>query len=301
MRLNKNVAKLKKSSGPKEKDSDWTMMKDFLDAGLEYREPFDKRWLLCLAFLAGKQYTFFNDSAHRLQQIRQVRGRLLNVDNKIMPKWRRQVSDLIKNDPIMSVIPETNDDEDIKAAKTGDKVIKSFWRSAGMKKKIRELAGWQFATGNAFLDDRWNPKLGPAQINKDTGFLEYLGDVDVGVWSPFEIVVPFNGLGNTEMDKYPWLIKLKWRELSWYVNNFSRGDEVVSESPVHSFIDINVLLVVPGPLVAKNEEKGALCINLYLQPNEEFKEGLFLTGANGIILNKQKFHSGIIICHISRT
>ncbi len=289
MRLNKKVAKLKKSPGPTGKDKDWPMMKELLENGLELRKPFEQRWIICLAFLAGRQYTFFNSSAYMLQQINPVRGRLRNVDNKLLPKWRRQISDLIKNDPIMSVVPETNDDEDIKAAKTGDKVLKSFWRSGKMKKKIRELAGWQFATGNAFLDDRWNPKLGPPQINKETGILEYMGDVDVGVWSPFEIVVPFTGLGNTDLDRFPWMMKIKWRGLDWFKNNFKRGGEVASESPTIAFTDINLLLGTPGSSTAPVEEEGALCVNLYIQPNEMFKNGIFLTGANGVILNSQKY------------
>jgi hypothetical protein len=289
MRLNKKVAKLKKAPGPTGEDKHWPMMKELLENGLELRKPFEQRWIICLAFLAGRQYTFFNSSAYMLQQINPVRGRLRNVDNKLLPKWRRQISDLIKNDPIMSVIPETNDDEDIKAAKTGDKVIKSFWRSGKMKKKIRELAGWQFATGNAFLDDRWNPKLGPVQIDKESGILEYMGDVDVGVWSPFEIVVPFTGLGNTDLDRFPWMMKIKWRGLDWYKNNFKRGGEVPSESPTIAFTDINLLLGTPGSSTAHIEEEGALCVNLFIQPNEEFKKGIFLTGANGVILNAQDY------------
>jgi len=289
MRLNKKVAKLKKTPGPTGEDKHWPMMKQLLDSGLELRRPFEQRWIICLAFLAGRQYTFFNSSASMLQQINPVRGRLRNVDNKLLPKWRRQISDLIKNDPIMSVVPETNDDEDIKAAKTGDKVIKSFWRSGKMKKKIRELAGWQFATGNAFLDDRWNPKLGPTQINKETGFLEYMGDVDVGVWSPFEIVVPFTGLGNTDLDRFPWMIKIKWRGLDWYKNNFKRGGEVSGESSTIAFTDINMLLGNPGSSTASTEDEGALCINLYIQPTEEFPKGAFLTAANGVILNAQDY------------
>lgn len=289
MRLNKKIAKLKKTPAPTKEDKNWPMMKQYLDNGLSYRRQFEQRWIICLAFLAGKQHTFFNSSAYMLQHINPIRGRLRNVDNKLLPKWRRQVSDLIKNNPIMSVVPETNDDEDIKAAKTGDRVLKSFWRSAKMKKKIRELAGWQFATGNAFLDDRWNPKLGPTKINKETGFLEYLGDVDVGVWSPFEIVVPYTGLGNTEMDQFPWLMKIKWRGLDWYPNNFERGSKVASESQKIAFTDINLLLGTPGASTAHIEEEGALCINLYIQPCEKFEKGLFLTGANGVILNEQHY------------
>jgi len=290
MRLNKNVANLQKTSRPIKSDKHWPMVKQYLTDGLEYRRPFEERWIISLAFLAGRQHTFFNRSAFLLQQLTPIRGRLRNTDNKLLPKWRRQVADLIKNDPVMSVVPETNDDEDIKAAKVGDKVLKSFWRSATMKKKIRELAGWMFATGNGFLDDRWNPKLGPVSINKKTGALEYMGDVDVGVWSPLEIVVPFTEIGTNHIDDFPWLAKQKWRGLDWFKNNFTRGGEVKAESPLTRFADINQLFGNPGASAAANSKQdGAVCINFYMQPSEKFKQGLFITAANGIILNVQDF------------
>src|SRR4030042_5711668 len=129
-----------------------------LEIAEESRRPFEQRWIINLAFLVGRQYIFYNQAAHTIQQLRKVKGRIRNVDNKLISRWRRQVADLIKNDPIMSVVPSTNEDEDIKAAKIGNKVMKAFWRSNGMKKKQRILAAWIFATGNGFIDDRREQK-----------------------------------------------------------------------------------------------------------------------------------------------
>ena len=126
----------------KKEDKHWALLKEAKDIGIECRRPFEQRWIINLAFLAGRQYMFFNQSAHLLQELRRTKGRMRAIDNQLIWRWRRQVADLIKTAPIMSVVPDTTDDEDIKAAKTGDRVLKASWRSMKMKKKVRQMAGW---------------------------------------------------------------------------------------------------------------------------------------------------------------
>lgn len=263
------------------------ILKDYYDTGMELRSPFEQYWIITMAFIMGKQYSFFNRSAHTLQQVHRVKGRIRNVDNKLLPKWKRQISDLIKNPPEASVVPNSYDDEDIKAAKIGDKLLKSFYRSAKMRKKIRQLAGWMFSTGNGFLDDRWNKKLGPVVFNDQTGELEYQGDVDVDVWSPLEILVPFVAMGTVELHDFPWLIKHKWRPLDWITANYDRGAEVVHEEMTKPVVDISIIM--GAPTGTKSETKGAVVCDCYIQPNRVYPNGLFLTGANGTILNKKDF------------
>jgi hypothetical protein len=235
MRLNvrsaeRLMAKPKKSTQTEEDMELWGIVKKNYDLGLELRRPFEREWMINLAFLAGRQYVFFNSQAHMLQQISRIKGRTRRVDNILLPKWRRQVADLIRDDPQMTVVPNTNEDEDVKSAKVGAKVLQYFWRTSRMKRKRRELAGWIYATGNGFLDDRWNPKLGPTQVDPKSGKLVYLGDVDAGVWSPFEVILPVVFLGDTDLHRMPWIIKAKWRTLDYIRGNYKRGIEVTPES-----------------------------------------------------------------------
>lgn len=269
----------------KKGDRVWADLKNKLDEGLAARRPFEQKWLLCIAFLAGRQYTFFNSEAHIVQELSGLKGRRMRVDNILMPKWRRQVADLIKNNPRMSVVPNSVDDEDIKAAKTGDKVLKHFWRDNGMKKKTRQLASWVYATGNAFLDDRWNRRLGPAALEE--GKIVYEGDADVGVWSPLEIVVPCGVMGAVELDSFPWLIKCKWRTLDYLRGNYKRGKEVVGEQMPTPVTDLG--LIAGNAFGSVTHEDGALLLECYIQPNEKFPKGAFITGANGIILAQDEY------------
>lgn len=115
------------------RNKEWSLLRDLYEIGQECKEPFVQRWVLNLAFLAGKQYTFFNSNANILQQIRKIKGKRRFVDNQLLPHFRRQVSDLTRSNPEMSVVPSTTDDADIKAAKLGDAVIKGFWHFDDMR------------------------------------------------------------------------------------------------------------------------------------------------------------------------
>lgn len=289
MRLGKAIGGAFKAKKRKKKaDELWPFMKEKYQTGIELRRPFERRWIINLAFLAGKQYVFFNQNAHLLQQLKRIKGRLRNVDNQLAPRWRRQVSDLIATPPIMSVVPNTTEDEDIKAAKLGDKVLKSFWAQNKMKQKVRQMAGWIFSCGNVFLDDRWDGKKGPTSTDPKSGKLVYEGDVDCGIWSPFEILIPFTTLGSAELHSFPWLIKVKFRGLDWIAANYARGKEVVAEQMPSSQVDLRAVMgYMQG--VSNLKVPGAMVLDFYMQPNSEYPKGLFLTGANGIVLQKDEW------------
>ena len=292
MRLNTKSADRFKANPKRSKQTEedmelWAEVKTNYDLGLELRRPFEREWMINLAFLAGRQYVFFNSQAHMLQQISRIKGRTRRVDNILLPKWRRQVADLIRDDPQMTVVPNTNEDEDIKAAKVGMKVLSYFWRTSRMKRKRRELAGWIYATGNGFLDDRWNPKLGPTQIDPQSGKLVYLGDVDAGVWSPFEIILPVVFLGDTDLHRMPWIIKAKWRTLDYIRGTYKRGNEVTAESGASSMFGADLISGRVGTVNTKIE--GAVMMEYYRQPCIDFPNGAFITAANGIVLQKTDF------------
>ncbi len=290
MRLNlKETVKAKlakKGKRPGKKDEIYEEVKTRYVEGMEARRPYEARWVLNLAFLAGKQYSFFNQNAHTLNELKRVKGRVRNVDNQLLPRWRRQVADLLKTSPQMSVVPSSNDPEDIEAAKVGDKVLKAFYRNNHLRKKLRLLGGWIYGCGNGFLDDQWNPSLGPTMINPKTGKLEYLGDADVGVWSPFEVIFPAMGFGDTEMNTLPWIIKSKFRDLGYIANNYKRGDLVVAEEPGEMVVKVGALM---GTRSSTNRLPGAFLNELYLQPCKEYPKGMFLVGANGIVLERADY------------
>jgi len=282
------VQKLLKRSNRSSKDDLWAYMKELYDVGLSLRRPYEQKWLLNLSFLAGKQYVFYNDSTQLIQQLIHPKGRLRIVDNKILPRFQKQVSRLIRNNPRMSVVPASTDQEDIKAAKIGDKVLKWFWRQHTMRKTIRVLGTWIYSCGNGFLDDRWNPKLGPITTDAK-GELRYAGDVDVGIWSPFEVIVPSASLTSMDIEDFPWVMKAKYRPLEWFHSNFKRGKEVAAEQRPIPFVDAGALFGGLTDAKATHKLEGAVWMELRVKPNAEYPKGLYLEGANGIILERKDY------------
>jgi len=288
MRLNRKSSVKSLLSGGDRQDPLWLFVKQKYDDGLELRRPYQRLWMVNLAFLSGRQYTFFNKSAEILQEVAARKGRIRVVDNKILPRYRKQVSRLIRNRPKMSVVPSTSELEDIEAAKVGNKVLESFWRNDKMQQKLRQLGGWIYSCGNGYLDDRWNPRTGPAKFDPKQGKVIYEGDAEVGVWSPLEILVPAVGIGNTDLHKFPWIIKHKYRLLEYFTHQYGTKVNVAPESVGGDLVDASV---VYGTSVSADTSKlpGAMEIQLYLQPCDEYPKGLYVVGANGTILAKQDY------------
>ena len=277
-----------KGSGKRDKkDDDWSFLKNKYDVVTTLRKPFERRWLINLAFLAGRQYVFYNQTAEMLQQLLLRKGRVRIVDNKLLPRYRKQVSRLIKNNPTITVVPSSNSQEDIEAARKGTKFLKHFWRNAKMRKKIRELGGWIYSTGNGYLSDGWNPKAGPTKLNTEKGVLEYEGDADCGVWSPFEVGFPISGLGDTDLHQHPYMLRMKYRSLEYLAANYERGYLVTAEQGTPGTMDIGMLWSPGAENIGKVE--GATLMELYIKPNVQFPNGLFLAGANTYILEKSDY------------
>jgi len=285
----KSVQGWLKGSGKvsKKKDEDWSFLKGKYDLAKDLRRPFERRWLITISFLAGRQYVFYNQTAEMLQQILLRKGKTRVVDNKILPRYRKQISRLIKNNPTIGVVPGSSDQEDIEAARVGTKFLKHFWWNDRMKKKVRELGGWIYSTGNGFLSDAWDPTKGPVEVDPTDGKLKYLGDATCGVWSPFEVGFPVSGFGDTDIHAFPWMVRMKYRSLEYLAANYKRGKEVTSEDRPAGTTDVGMLWNPAGH--STNEIEGATLIELYVKPNVEFKNGLFLAGANKVILEKSQY------------
>ena len=153
-----------------------------------------------------------------------------------------------------------------------------------MKKKIRELGGWIYGTGNAFLSDAWDPRKGPTEFDAVGGKLKYAGDATCGVWSPFEVGFPITGLGDTDLHSMPWMVRMKYRSLEYLSAMYKKGKDVTGEQRPPGSLDVGMLWNPAS--YTSSEIEGATLVELYVRPNENFKRGLFLAGANGIVLDK---------------
>lgn len=261
--------------------------------GVELRKPFEQIWMLSLAYISSRQYVYFNATAHQLDQLLKYPGERRVVDNQILPKWKRQVADLIKNDPEMSVVPNTTNEQDIQAARIGDKVLRFWWRNASMRRTVRQLAVWLYSTGNAFVEDRWDAGIGPVQLDPESGELRYLGDVSCGLWSPFEVVVPVQGMFTGELNDLPWVETTKWRTFEWMKKflGASAAKKIKEVTPQEAPAEDATLAALFGRTSARTSPltRGAVFQEFKIQPCEEFKKGAQVFLANGKVLYRADY------------
>ncbi len=270
-------------------DEDWEIISICREEGRTNRRPYERQWQMNLAFLAGRQRVLYNTALERLQQLAIQKGRKVYIDNKILPRYQKQVSRLIKTHPRMSVVPASTDAEDIKAAKKADRVLKWFWRQARMRRKIRKLAGWIYGTGNGFLDDTWDPKLGPIEINEKTGQAEYLGDVSVKIWTPFELLFPSVGSTTDDIDELPWMGKERFYTLEWIINTFGDvGKRVTAETRPETISDINLLFGTDTSRTTTDAD-GAMVTEIRYKPCSKYPKGFRIIGAAGVVLRKEDY------------
>lgn len=280
--FNKPRLKLK-SKAP---DKLWLMLEEKRNEGRALRLPYERQWQMNLAFLAGRQQVIYNTTTEKLQHIIAQKGKTTFIDNKLLPRYQKQVANLIGSNPRMSVIPASNDTEDLKAAKKGDKVIKWFWRQHKMRKKIRKAGSWIYSCGNVFLEDTWNAELGPIELDPN-GTAHYAGDVDIKLWTPFEVLFPCGGFCVSEIDDFPWIMKERFYTLDWIVAKFPKtGSNVAPESSPKAMVDANMLF---GLQDTTKGAEGAVVSELKLRPNKEFPKGKRLIGANGVILLEEDY------------
>jgi len=261
----------------------WMKIDKLLTLGRTLRRPYEAKWILDLAFLANKQWSFFNSSSHTLHQLVSDPRRIRRTDNKLTPRWLRQVADLVSTSPSMSVVPNSNSEEDKTSAKIGDKVIKSFWQSAEMRKKIRLIAGWLFGTGNCFAEDAWEKAAGPVEITPE-GKLVYMGEACCKVWTPFEVYVPIVSPSMIEVNDFPWIITRRWKTLDELVLMFGKkAGKVTAESVMDKGPSLELLLSGTNNSYM-NIVEGAHLIHLRLKPCVEYPKGLSVYACNSVIL-----------------
>jgi hypothetical protein len=113
------------------------------------------RWRKYIAWVAGYQLYDYNKAAKRLVEVPVDRERKLII-NKLKPYVRTLLSKLTADVPQMSIIPNTTEDNDIRAARVGDKVIEGLSEKLGFDQTMANVKLWTIICNRAFLRVFWN-------------------------------------------------------------------------------------------------------------------------------------------------
>jgi len=260
--------------------------------------PLQQQWATNIAYLTGKQWVAFDKSSKKIIETPKEYWEERVTINRIRPAIRTELAKITKSKPQFNVIPASNDDEDIDAAKVGTQALDYVWRNSNMNEKRFKAALWQIATGTSIQKTYWNDKLGEdIQLNTLDENGEFaldeegnevlqskrLGDVDNSVVSPFNFVFDQSA---DEFDKAKWCCEDILRTTDEVKDTYEV--QVTAESGLSSANIFDGLLAnINGqssdyqPIKMKN---GVVVKEYWEIASKKYPKGRHITIANGKLL-----------------
>lgn len=151
------------------------------------RKSFENVWQLNINFFLGNQYCYISPNGEIMDTGKQYFWQEKEVYNHIANLVEIRQSKLSRVRPALTVVPFSDDENDISCAKTSKKILKSVSQSINMSKTLSTGTMWSEICGTVFYKVEWNNNSGKIIGLDDNGFSIKEGDVEVSVVSPFEI------------------------------------------------------------------------------------------------------------------
>lgn len=119
---------------------------------------FEPVWFLNLAFYLGDHWLFWNHG--RLDRPKLDPWRLMLIDNRIQGIVRTELAKMTKQKPTWQVVPTTAADEDMQAARTGEKLLDFLWWHLSMRNKLMDVLLWSRVACAGFWKVCWDSAKG---------------------------------------------------------------------------------------------------------------------------------------------
>jgi hypothetical protein len=147
------------------------------------------RWRKYIAWVAGYQLYDYNKISKKLVEVPLSRQHKL-IFNRLRPYVKTILAKLAADQPQMSIVPITTDDDDIRAALVGSKVIEGLAEKIGFTQQLNYIKSWLIICNRAYMRVFWDEKsvanLGYTEPVKE----ETLEPVGEGIASTMEEASP---------------------------------------------------------------------------------------------------------------
>jgi len=151
------------------------------------RRNFENTWQLNINFFLGNQYCYISPSGEIMEYGKQYFWQEREVYNHIANLIEIRLAKLARVRPAVSVVPFSDDENDIHCAKTSRKILKCVNHNINISKIMSQGTMWSEICGTVFYKVDWDNNAGKL-IGKDVnGQPIKEGEVNVQVVSPFEI------------------------------------------------------------------------------------------------------------------
>lgn len=237
------------------------------------RGMIERQWKLNLAFYFGRQNVIFKQGVNYIPgQSGQLYVpaapyyRARPVINRLRPVVRTELAKLTSQKPSASIIPATNEEEDLYAARAGEQIWESTYRFKKLKSKIRQTLFWTLTCGTGFLKTYWDHEAEDATSDQ-------MGDFCFVPETPFHVFVP--DLRQEELEEQPYIIHAQVRpraamEMRYLMPvNETSGREKLLDDQYLNLIGAN----------NTDDKKTVLCLEVWVKPGAEplFPNGAMFT------------------------
>jgi hypothetical protein len=299
-----------------------SMVQEEWEKGIRKLQPYHRQWFLNTAYLLGFQHLVWHPSKNRLWLPPSRRKQVRMTSNLMMSAYRINLSKLSGFDTLVSVLPNSNEQEDVDAARLAQKVWFHIKNDIKWRSLKRRLLGWVLSCGNGFLSVEWNPNAGQmlSQVQEEEveqikvneegdrvldqfgnpvmemrtnviGVEQFrTGKISMKALSPFSVVPIGSG---TELNECDSVIVGEWLSLEEIRRQFpDKGKYVTPEfrdtaSTFEKFLDG---LVSPTTSQVNPQsggvpsEKGAVVKRYWQKSTPEFPDGRLIICANNVML-----------------
>lgn len=248
------------------------------------RINFEQQWYINLAFYRGKQWVIWKESAVTTSGLALVnpkskRKRL--VFNRIKPYIRREFTKLVKEEPVYWVRPNTSDQSDIAAAKTGEAIAEYLAEACKFNKARRSAVWWAVNTGTGFTKTTYGPSVDLPVGKKGTNVS---GAPVYTAPSPFHVYVPY--LEIEDIQDQPWVCQQAAYDPQVVFSTYNKRVEAKAEiSRDNSETRFRSAINIRGG----NTTKQVLVKELWLKPCRDYPNGLLAVWSEQTILLLQEF------------
>ena len=195
------------------------------------RKQEELEWYQNLAFYNGKQYHEWTtrNNVQVLEEPKNPNGYPRIVINRIEPIIRTEIAKTTSGSPSATVVPASNDDDDLMAAQAAEQVWQAMYDKSNFQTDILQKAEfWSATCGNSFVKAFWNAgkkEIAPTPVTDPfTGRTRIeqkvvsVGDVDFEVVSPFHLFVP--DLSEENIESQPYLFNVYTKSPQWVKSTF---------------------------------------------------------------------------------
>lgn len=147
-------------------------------------------WLSNLAAFHGRPDIKLDSDLRPMNRMSQEQRQDLQeiAVNWVQPYVRTMVAQILKTRPIVEALPFSSDEDDVQAAKVGDKVLESEWITQSMNTNKMFAWFWAASTGNGYLHTYFDKDAGES-VQDEQGNSAPIGEIKTECVNPFKLLL----------------------------------------------------------------------------------------------------------------